>query len=398
MTQKGSSRLTFQYDYLGRRVEKCVYSGDTLSSRTLFVYDGFKCVEELDALNGNAVQKRHTWQPFDAGLDGLLATTDDNGTAYFLHDANKNVMQKTREEGTTEETYAYAPFGENVGTASANVGFSSEAFDAPTNLNYYNYRYYVPDIGRWNRRDPVEEKGGVNLFTMCKNNVVKYNDSFGLSCCNGVKYNIFTQCCCHGEILRNRKIATGIKICKAIMGNDRYGEDNKSILGFSHYWVEVDQTSVHFSGDGAVGNEIFYRKRPGIVEVKDNYETEGDGYAKLTESPFFKGRGKVCQWIYLNPCSVNISQVKQSIVENVKRLKLNPPGYNVFIYNCEDFANEIVNRNFQSLGNVSVLHDILRWLKPDGIHCLPRHLWDGFHLPFCPGICHPCIPKHIAYF
>ena len=63
----------------------------------------------------------------------------------------------------------------------------------------------------------------------------------------------------------------------------------------------------------------------------------------------------------------------------------------------DEFGFMII-RNFQSLGNVSVLHDILRWLKPDGIHCLPRHLWDGFHLPFCPGICHPCIPKHIAYF
>ena len=95
-TYKGNDRLTFRYDYMGRRVEKCVYSDNTLTSKTLFVYDGFKCVEELDALNGNAVQKRHTWQPFDAGLDVLLATTDDNGTAYFLHDANKNVMQKTR--------------------------------------------------------------------------------------------------------------------------------------------------------------------------------------------------------------------------------------------------------------------------------------------------------------
>ncbi|MGN0847406.1 MAG: hypothetical protein ACI4RA_08505, partial [Kiritimatiellia bacterium] len=39
-TCKGTDRLTFKYDYLGRRVEKRVYSGDTLSSRTLFVYDG----------------------------------------------------------------------------------------------------------------------------------------------------------------------------------------------------------------------------------------------------------------------------------------------------------------------------------------------------------------------
>ena len=92
-TYKGSDRLTFKYDYMGRRVEKCVYSGNTLLSKTCYVYDGFKCVEELDALNGNAVTMRHFWQPFDAGLDVILATTDSSGTSFFLHDANKNVIK-----------------------------------------------------------------------------------------------------------------------------------------------------------------------------------------------------------------------------------------------------------------------------------------------------------------
>ena len=49
-TYKGTDCLTFKYDYMGRRVEKCVYSGNTLTSKIYFVYDGFKCVEELDAL------------------------------------------------------------------------------------------------------------------------------------------------------------------------------------------------------------------------------------------------------------------------------------------------------------------------------------------------------------
>ncbi len=93
-THKGNDRLTFKYDYMGRRVEKCVFSGNTLTAKTLFVYDGFKCVEELDALNNNTVVMRHIWQPFDVGLDVILATIDNNQTMFFLHDANKNVIQK----------------------------------------------------------------------------------------------------------------------------------------------------------------------------------------------------------------------------------------------------------------------------------------------------------------
>ena len=254
-------------------------------------------------------------------------------------------LADTDAEGNLLEKYAYAPFGGNTGETRASIGFSSEAFDAATDLNYYNYRYYAPGLGRWTKRDSIDEKGGLNLFAVCSNNITNDYDVLGLACCNGVRYNVFTQCCCHGEILRNKEIATGIKICKAIMGNSANNNGKNSMFGISHYWVEVDQTSIHFSGDGFVGNEIYYRLRPGVIEIYDNYEKGGDGYAKLPESPFFKGRGKVCAWIYLNPCIVNISLAKQIIIENARRENNNPPGYNVFIFNCQYFAEELVNKS-----------------------------------------------------
>ena len=187
-TYRGSDRLTFKYDYMGRRVEKCVYSGNNLTSRTLFVYDGFKCVEELDALNNSVVSLRHAWQPFDAGLDVILATADGNATSFFLHDANKNVMQKTGDNGTFQENYAYAPFGENTDTASADIGFSSEAFDALTAVNYYNYHYLIPYLGRWQKRDAffdsqqVEISFSLNLYAEIDNYplyVFDYLDLYG---------------------------------------------------------------------------------------------------------------------------------------------------------------------------------------------------------------------------
>ena len=79
---------------MGRRIEKCVYSGNILTSRTLFVYDGFKCVEELDALDSNNVTMRHIWQPFDVGLDVIIATIEGNNVYFLIHDANKNVIQE----------------------------------------------------------------------------------------------------------------------------------------------------------------------------------------------------------------------------------------------------------------------------------------------------------------
>ena len=168
-TSKGTDRLTFRYDYMGRRVEKCVYSGNALASKTLFVYDGFKCVEELDALNSNAVTMRHSWQPFDVGLDVILATTDASGASYFLHDANKNVMQMLSLNGTLNEKYIYMPFGKSIGTNIIHFGFASENTEIQLEITYYNYRDYSLDFGRWNNRDLLFENGGTNLY--CKSQI-----------------------------------------------------------------------------------------------------------------------------------------------------------------------------------------------------------------------------------
>ena len=114
-------------------------------------------------------------------MSRALPTTDATGASYFLHDANKNVMQRTDAEGNLLEKYEYAPFGGNTGEARASIGFSSEAFDAATDLDYYNYRYYAPGLGRWTKRDPIYEIEGLLLYGMLMNNPQNYYDINGLS-------------------------------------------------------------------------------------------------------------------------------------------------------------------------------------------------------------------------
>ncbi|MPM29932.1 hypothetical protein SDC9_76474 [bioreactor metagenome] len=184
---KGSAKLQFAYDYMGRRVEKKVYDGDTLTKYTRFVYDGYKLIEELDALNNNATLRDYTWQPESIGLDVPLSVYDAvaNTTYFYTTDANKNISDLTNSSGTVVAHYEYSPFGVltvAVGTyAAANpFRFSSEHYDSETGLVYYNYRYYSPDLGRWLSRDPIAEQDGCNLYGMVDNVPLDLWDEHGL--------------------------------------------------------------------------------------------------------------------------------------------------------------------------------------------------------------------------
>jgi RHS repeat-associated protein len=60
--------------------------------------------------------------------------------------------------------------------------FSTKFFDIETDLYYYGYRFYSPNLGRWINRDPIEEDGGFNLFVFSYNNPVNLFDALGTFC------------------------------------------------------------------------------------------------------------------------------------------------------------------------------------------------------------------------
>ena len=58
--------------------------------------------------------------------------------------------------------------------------FLPQTLDSETGLYYYGYRYYDPVTGRWPSRDPIEERGGNNLYGFVGNNGVDNIDKAGL--------------------------------------------------------------------------------------------------------------------------------------------------------------------------------------------------------------------------
>ncbi|MDD2285791.1 MAG: RHS repeat-associated core domain-containing protein [Paludibacter sp.] len=86
--------------------------------------------------------------------------------------------------GNISAKYEYGPFGEvfcSVGDmAKVNpFGFSTKYTDNETDLLYYGYRYYSPALGRWLSRDPIEERGGLNLYAFVNNDPVNKWDKLG---------------------------------------------------------------------------------------------------------------------------------------------------------------------------------------------------------------------------
>lgn len=188
--ENSDTRLEFSYDYMGRRLEKKVYSKGlltlydwSLEKHRKFVYDGYKLIAEFDALASDTQLASYLWQPETAGLDVPLMRIADNTRTYYIADGNKNIIALKDSSGADVSTYAYTPFGslENPADGDENpFRFSSEYADDETGLVYYNYRYYSPQLGRWTKRDPIEERGSQNLYNIAHNNLVNTIDRLGL--------------------------------------------------------------------------------------------------------------------------------------------------------------------------------------------------------------------------
>jgi len=176
----GTTTLEFKYDYMGRRVEKKVIENGTTTKDEYFVYDNFKLIEKLDALNSSVIIQRFAWK-------GAKIFSINNGTDtyYYTHDANKNVSELIDSSGNIVAHYEYSPFGKIVASSGSYkddnpIRFSSEYADQKTELIYYHYRYYIAGLGRWSKKDMIGERGGYNLYGMVGNQVINKWDYLGL--------------------------------------------------------------------------------------------------------------------------------------------------------------------------------------------------------------------------
>ena len=217
-------RLEFGYDAWGRRVMKRVWdvdgSTETLRNDVRFVYHGWNLVAEMEmkgdaedapvagsgVVNRPFLRRSYLWGEDLAGVvaggadlggdvgaggvGGLLAVTrhergaQGEETYWACADLNGNVIGLISAATTKLAVYEYDPFGMPMRVNEPEEGlnpirFSSKYVDAETGLSYYGHRLYSADIGRWLNRDPIGERGGINLYGMVGNGGVTRIDVLG---------------------------------------------------------------------------------------------------------------------------------------------------------------------------------------------------------------------------
>ena len=191
-------KIEFRYDSTGRRTSKKVsnwVSGAwSAYSEVRFVYQGWNLVAELDA-SGNRV-RTYAWGldlagslSATGGIGALVQFVDNTGTATAFHpgyDGSGNVTTVMKDDGTIAAAYEYGPFGELLrkdGTYAADNVFrnATKYTDNESGYVYYGMRYYDPRNGRFINRDPMAERGGLNLYGFCGNDAINHTDYLGQS-------------------------------------------------------------------------------------------------------------------------------------------------------------------------------------------------------------------------
>ena len=207
------TRTDFIYDGLGRLRERIEYVPDSggagagafsippvgnwvFSSGAIYIYDGWRVIQERDTNNTPTVSYTRGndlsgTMEGAGGIGGLLARSDGYSSGnftthnFYFSDGNGNVTYMLNSSQSMVASYRYDPFGNTISSsgtlASANVyRFSSKEVHANSGMYYYLFRFYDPNLQRWINRDPISERGGVNLFALTGNEPIANIDLQGL--------------------------------------------------------------------------------------------------------------------------------------------------------------------------------------------------------------------------
>ncbi|MCX5846567.1 MAG: hypothetical protein NTW12_09485 [Deltaproteobacteria bacterium] len=182
-----SYKVSYEYGddgHIGEKeVEYSKYSTSTYwTKKVMYVADDYLPLQERD--DSNNILSEYTWGLHQGGgIGGLLSLKQGGQNYYYLYDGKGNVTAVIDSSQTVVAAYTYDPFGNlltRTGALDQPYQFSTKPYDLATGLSYFGKRFYSPSAGRWTTRDPIGERGGLNLYGFVGNNPINYIDPIGL--------------------------------------------------------------------------------------------------------------------------------------------------------------------------------------------------------------------------
>lgn len=181
----GETVVRMKYDPLGRRQEKSELRQGVELSKTTFLWDGLKLLQEQSNNQKSLyLYANDGYEPL-ARIDG---EGDQQKIRYYHNDINGLPLQLTEVNGSTVWEASYKVWGnaaqevhESYFIEEQNLRFQGQYLDRETGLHYNTFRFYDPDVGRFTTRDPIGLAGGLNLYQYAPN-PLGWIDPLGLSC------------------------------------------------------------------------------------------------------------------------------------------------------------------------------------------------------------------------
>ena len=160
--------VSFRYDGLGRRTAIVAPGG--VETRYLW------CGEALCQARGSddTVSRRYY-------SEGELVP--GGASLLYAQDRLGSVREALSPDGSPVTSYDYDAYGNPVqpgASAGTDFRYAGMFYEENSGLYLTHYRAYDPVTARWLSRDPIEERGGMNLYAYVGGNPANSTDRFGL--------------------------------------------------------------------------------------------------------------------------------------------------------------------------------------------------------------------------
>ncbi len=193
---KGTTNVTYDYNYTGLRTHKLVGT-----NRHRYIYENGKLIRESIESTISPYTKEGIL--YLHGLNGIIGFRYGSDIYLYVKNILNDVVaiyKATSSSLTLVAKYSYDAYGNTKvlnpngtgNTSSSFIGninpirYRSYYYDNETGFYYCKSRYYVPKLRRWLTPDNPSylddnSLNGVNLYSYCYNNPIKYVDENGQS-------------------------------------------------------------------------------------------------------------------------------------------------------------------------------------------------------------------------